>query len=360
MQPAARGGNSLDRSQMSRLRTHSHFPLLLSVLFFPPGPLLLLTAGLRGPPGGCLGPQPQGPGGVSALRLVVDFSSLHPQKKPFPTDDAQPNTWMRQSAPSSGTGRGGVSLLSLNPPFFGRNFGVWGHSEFSPLRETRGFAQGSGSAEATRQCAAKARLAEELTFHSNIWQVINSDYRPVELGLAKPLSYARLSHPARRKKGSRKAEDSGGGGEKHHPPGGPHTGADGGQGPRLPAAPGFAAVHTKILRPGPIPRELRCTGGERGGGWRGGGRGGHQMHVAGAGKQPPSPRSPPAPACPQPPHAAKLWGHTAPWWQGDRSGTAPKPPRRRCTEPWQSHGAAGTVPPPRRAQPACDSFLCST
>lgn len=85
--------------------------------------------------------------------------------------------------------------------FFTRNFQVWDHSEFSLLRETHRFSQASGSVEATWQHAAKARLAEELTFHSNIWRMINSDYRPVELGLAKPLIYAGLSHSEHSKEG---------------------------------------------------------------------------------------------------------------------------------------------------------------
>lgn len=250
---------------------------------------------------------------------------------------------MRQSTPSSGTGQGG-SLLSLNPPFFGRNFGVWGHSEFSPLRETHGFAQGSGSAEASRQRAAKARLAEELTFHSNIWQVINSDYRPVELGLAKPRSYARLSHPARRKKGSERRRIWGGRGAKHRPPGGPRMGADGGQGRASPMPRGSRVCccsHQNIAARS-HPRELRCTRGERGGGWRGGG---HQMHMARSGKQPPSPRSPLAPAATP---CCKALGTHSTLVAGGPKGAGPEaptpPPPRALAEPRSCRDGATASP----------------
>ena len=193
---------------------------------------------------------------------------------------------------------------SIKTPFFTRNFRVWDHSEFSPLRETHRFSQGSGSVEATRQHAARARLAEELTFHSSIWQMINSDYRPAELGLAKPVVYARLSHPEHSGKGS---ETRGIQGAKHRPPGRLHVGADEAGGavhPRLPAIPSFAGVHAKTPQPSsrrqvPAPRELRQ---EPARGWLGCPM---RLPITGAGKQPSYPCSPPAPTCPQLPCSRK-------------------------------------------------------
>lgn len=104
-----------------------------------------------------------------------------------------------------------------------RNSQFWDHSDFSPLRERHRFSQGSGSVEATQQHAAKARLTEELTFHSNIWQMINSDYHPVELGLAKPVIYTRLSHLVHSGKCSETWRIQG---AKLHPLGWLHTGGD--------------------------------------------------------------------------------------------------------------------------------------
>lgn len=62
---------------MSHPRAHSHFLFLLSVLF-PPQSLPAAHSRLRGPCGGCPGPQLRGLR-VSALPLIADFA---------PTEDA--------------------------------------------------------------------------------------------------------------------------------------------------------------------------------------------------------------------------------------------------------------------------------
>lgn len=120
---------------------------------------------------------------------------------------------------------------SIKPPFFHEKFFRSGaHSQFSPWRETHRFSPGSGSVEATRLHSAKARLAAELTFHSSVWQMINWDYRPVELGLAKAVIYAGLSHPEHGGKGSETRRIPRSEGAKHHPPGWSRAGADGEKG----------------------------------------------------------------------------------------------------------------------------------
>lgn len=197
-------------------------------MLFLPEPPPCSQPGSAVPEGAALVPGCGGPR-VSAL-LVADFSSLHPQKVPFPSDDAEPNAPTGQSSPAGSAARC-VAPLPSKPRFFTRNFsGRGAHSEFSPWRETRRFLPGSVSVEATRLCSAKARLAAELTFHSSVWQMINWDYRPVELGLAKAVIYAGLSHPEHGGKGSETRRIPCSEGAKHHPPGWSRVGADGEKG----------------------------------------------------------------------------------------------------------------------------------
>ena len=101
--------------------------------------------------------------------------------------------------------------------------------------------------------------------------MINSDYRPVELGLAKPVIYARLSHPEHSGKGS---ETRGIQGAKHRPPGRLHVGADeAGGGPCIPVSLQFPVLlvftpkHRSQAAAGRSLLPGSCGRSWRGGGW---------------------------------------------------------------------------------------------